>query len=79
MPRALAGVAVCAIAFATTVVVQAQGDVRVTTLPREDHVLVSLELTGAYTQEIRDAVASGLEATFSFDVELRQPVVSPLS
>jgi hypothetical protein len=74
MLRALVGVAVCATAVATNVVVQAQGDVRVTTLPREDHVLVSLELTGAYTQEIRDAVASGLEATFSFDVELRQPV-----
>ena len=54
--------------------VRAQGDVRVTTLAREDHVVVSLELPGAYTEEIRDAVASGLETTFGFDIELRQPV-----
>ena len=55
-------------------VARAQRDVRVTTLTREDHVLVSLELRGAYTEEVRDVVASGLETTFSFDIELRQPV-----
>ena len=74
MRRALVGAMVCVLWVATSPVVRAQGDVRVTTLAREDHVLVSLELPGAYTEEIRDAVASGLETTFSFDIELRQPV-----
>ena len=74
MRRTLVGVAVCVVLVATPVV-RAQGDVRVTTtLAREDHVLVSLELPGAYTEEIRDAVASGLETTFSFDIELREAV-----
>ena len=73
MRRMLVGVAVCVVSVATPVV-RAQGDLRITTLAREDHVLVSLELPGAYTEEIRDAVASGLETTFSFDIELRQAV-----
>ncbi len=52
----------------------AQGDVDVTTLARDGYVLVSLELPGAYTEETRDAVESGLEAAFTFDIELRQAV-----
>ena len=74
MRRLLVGVAVCVASVASPPVARAQDDVRVTTLARADHVLVSLELTGAYTAEVRDAVASGLETTFSFDIELRQPV-----
>ncbi len=70
----MAGVAVCVGAVATIPVARAQEDVRVTTLAREDHVLVSLELRGGYTRETRDVVASGLETTFRFDFELRQPV-----
>ena len=70
--QALVGVAACVVLVASPPVARAQGDVRVTTLAREDHMLVSLELPGAYTEEIRAAVASGLETTFSFDVELRQ-------
>ena len=73
MVRTLVGVAVCVVSVAAPVV-RAQDDVRITTLAREDHVLVSLELPGAYTEEIGDAVASGLETTFSFDIELRQAV-----
>ena len=74
MRPVLVGVAVCVVSVASPPVARAQRDVRVTTLTREDHVLVSLELRGAYTEEVRDAVASGLETTFSFDIELRQPV-----
>ncbi len=54
--------------------VLAQDDVEITTLTREDHLLVSLELPGAYSDDGREAVASGLETTFSFDVELRRAV-----
>ena len=74
MRPVLVGVSVCVVSVASSPVARAQDDARVTTLAREDHVLVSLELPGAYTEEIRNAVASGLEATFSFDIELRQPV-----
>ena len=56
------------------VAVLAQDDVEITTLAREDHLLVSLELPGAYSDDVRAAVASGLETTFSFDVELRRAV-----
>lgn len=73
MRGAVFGVAVGVVSVAT-LVAAAQDDVRITALAREDHVLVSLELPGAYTEEIRDAVASGLETTFSFDIELRQAV-----
>ena len=72
--QVLVGVVVCVVSVASPPAARAQRDVRVTTLTPEDHVLVSLELHGAYTEEVRDAVASGLEATFSFDIELRQPV-----
>ncbi|TDI22635.1 MAG: DUF4390 domain-containing protein [Acidobacteria bacterium] len=74
MRRVLVGVVVCVVSVASPPVARAQDAVRVTTLAREDHVLVSLELPGAYSEEIRDAVASGLETTFSFEIELRQPV-----
>ena len=63
--------------------VQAQDDVEVSTLAREDYLLVSLELPGAYSADVQEAVESGLETTFSFDVELRRavaywPVPQPL-
>ncbi len=74
MRTALLGVVTCVVVVGSPALVGAQSDVRVATLARAEHVLVSLELPGAYTQEIRDAVASGLEATFSFDVELRRAV-----
>ncbi len=74
MQRTLVAVAMCVASVASPQVVSAQGDVRVTTLAREDHVLVSLELPDVYTEEIRAVVASGLETTFSFDIELREAV-----
>ncbi|HIM51687.1 MAG TPA: DUF4390 domain-containing protein [Acidobacteria bacterium] len=74
MRQVLVCVAVWVVSVASPPVARAQRDVVVTTLTREDHVLVSLELRGAYTEEVRDTVASGLETTFSFDIELRQPV-----
>lgn len=57
-----------------SVSVQAQDDVEVSTLAREDYLLVSLELPDAYSADVQEAVESGLETTFSFDVELRRAV-----
>jgi hypothetical protein len=70
LPVALALVVVAAVPVA----VLAQDDVEITTLARGGHLLVSLELPGAYSDDVREAVASGLETTFSFDVELRRAV-----
>ena len=47
---------------------------KIVPLVSEGEVLVSFELADAYTQEVRDAIASGLRTTFTYDVELRMPV-----
>ena len=47
---------------------------RIVPLVRDDSVLVSFELTDGYTDEVRDAVKSGLKTTFTYTVELRQDV-----
>jgi hypothetical protein len=57
-----------------SVSVQAQDDVEIATLAREDYLLVSLELPDAYSADVQEAVESGFETTFSFDVELRRAV-----
>lgn len=47
---------------------------RIVPLVRDESVLVSFELTDGYTEEVRDAVRSGLRTTFTYTVELRQDV-----
>src|SRR5258706_7306185 len=47
---------------------------RIVPLVRDDSVLVSFELTDGYTEEVREAVKSGLKTTFTYTVELRQDV-----
>ena len=47
---------------------------RVVPLVRDNHVLVSFELTGGLTDEVRDAIRSGLRTTFTYTVELRLDV-----
>jgi hypothetical protein len=42
----------------------------VSTLTREGEVLVSLELSGAYTEDLRSAIQSGLQTSFMYDVRL---------
>lgn len=37
----------------------------------DDHVLVSYELDDAYTDAVRDAIGSGLQTTFTYELELR--------
>jgi len=43
-------------------------------LIRDNHVVVSYELQDAYTAAVKDAIASGLRTTFSYDLELRTKV-----
>jgi hypothetical protein len=47
-------------------------DLSVTPIARDGHVLVSFELTDAFSADVRDAIQSGLPTTFSYDLELRR-------
>ena len=63
--------AVCGLLLTLTVAgVWAAETVTVTTLTRDGQVLVSLDVAGAYTREVRLSVQSGLETTFRYDVRL---------
>jgi Domain of unknown function (DUF4390) len=52
----------------------AEEGVRIIPLVRDEAVLVSFELTGGYTPQVKEAVHSGLKTTFTYTVELRQDV-----
>ena len=54
------------------VVVAAAEVLHVTALTRAGRLLVSFELDGAFTGELRDTIESGLQTTFRYDVALRQ-------
>ena len=47
---------------------------KIVPLVADGEVLVTFELADAYTQDVREAIASGLRTTFTYDVELRMPV-----
>ena len=67
------GLAVFAVVFSMATLYAAEG-LRIVPLVRDDSVLVSFELTDGYTEEVKDAVHSGLKTTFTYTVELRQDV-----
>ena len=46
-------------------------DLTVTPIARDGKVLVSFELSGGFTADVRDAIQSGLSTTFFYEVELR--------
>jgi hypothetical protein len=46
--------------------------IRITPLAREDRLLVSFEVTEAFTDDLREAIESGLPTSFAYDVELRR-------
>lgn len=65
----------CAVALlAAGVVVRAAGVTRILPIVRDDQVVVSCELADAYTDDVRNAIASGLRTTFTYDLELRMVV-----
>jgi hypothetical protein len=47
-------------------------DITVTPIVRDGQVVISFEMTDAFTPEVRDAIQSGLSTTFSYDLELRR-------
>lgn len=58
-------------AFATPAALHAAESLAIRTTVHDDHVLVSYELADAYTDAVRDAIASGLRTTFTYELELR--------
>jgi len=47
---------------------------RIVPIVHEDEVLVSVELNDAFTDAVRETIASGLRTTFTYDVDLRMLV-----
>ena len=74
MSMRLAGCLVAVVVAITAVFAQGNQTLRVVPLVRDDHVLVSFELTGGLTDEVREAIRSGLKTTFTYTVELRLDV-----
>jgi hypothetical protein len=67
----------CLLALLAAVVpaiAQGTQSLRVVPLVRDEHVLVSFELTGGLTDEVKGAIQSGLKTTFTYTVELRLDV-----
>jgi len=47
---------------------------RIVPIIHDDQVLISFQVPDGYNSEVREAIASGLRTTFSYDVELRMSV-----
>ena len=54
--------------------VYAAEDMRIVPLVRGNELLISIELPEAYSAEIQQSILSGLQTTFTYDVELRLAV-----
>ena len=46
--------------------------VNLTTLTRDKQVLVSFELAGTFTDDVRSTIESGLQMTSQYDVQLKR-------
>jgi hypothetical protein len=53
--------------------VLAAADLRVTPLSADGHVFASVEAPAAYTDDLRDAVQSGLPVKLTFIIDLKRP------
>ncbi len=77
-PRRRAVWALCSILtlLATDPALDAQTpqSLRIVPLVRDDHVLVSFDLTNGFTEDVRAAIKSGLKTTYTYTVELRLDV-----
>jgi hypothetical protein len=52
----------------------ATASLRIVPTVRDDSVIVTVDLADAYTDEVREAIASGLRTTFTYDLELKMEV-----
>lgn len=60
--------------LAASATLDAVGVLRIVPLVRDEQVLVSFELTDGFTEDVRNAIHSGLRTTFTYTVELRLDV-----
>jgi hypothetical protein len=67
------GLAMALAALTAGAVLRAES-LRIVPITSEGNVVVTFELSDAYTDEIRQAIASGLRTTFTYDIELRMVV-----
>jgi Domain of unknown function (DUF4390) len=59
---------------AAIVTVRAEETLHIVPAVRDARVLVSFEVADGYSDDVRDAISSGLRTTFSYDVEVRMIV-----
>ena len=65
----------CAIGLlAAGALARAAESLRIVPIVSDDKVVVSFELADAFTDEVREAISSGLRTTFTYDIELRMAV-----
>jgi hypothetical protein len=65
----------CVVALvASGVAVRAAESLRIVPIVHDGQVLVSVEVTGLDTDEVRETISSGLRTTFTYDVQLRMVV-----
>ena len=69
----VAGASVCALFMLMPALIAADL-VRVRPLHRDDRILVSFELTDAFSEKVLASIRSGLPTTFSYEVELRRAI-----
>jgi len=68
------GVWCVAMVLAAFVTLQAAEGLRIVPLVRDDNVLVTFELTDGFTDQVKEAIHSGLKTTFTYSIELRLDV-----
>jgi Domain of unknown function (DUF4390) len=59
--------------FLAVATVSSQETLRITPFLNDNRVVVSFELNDAYNDAVREAIASGLRTTFTYELELRTP------
>ncbi len=65
---------VMALVVASGVAIRAAESLRIVPIVHDGQVLVSVEVTGLDTDEVRETISSGLRTTFTYDVQLRMVV-----
>jgi hypothetical protein len=60
--------------LSTGVLLGAAESLRIVPIVQDEEVVVSFELSDVFNEHVREAIASGLRTTFTYDVELRMVV-----
>ena len=70
--RKAAAAAACCLTAVATLCAAALQAIQVVPLAREGRVMVSFQLADGYTDDVKDAIHSGLVTTFAYDVAIRR-------